>query len=103
MGGPSIEQAICSQFPNARPEDLEKWTKLLADRILEGGEDYRSIIDRLLKEMNKGNGFGVNGKPCKPAKAPRALKGADLILQVHLWNLSTVFWQKRFTMETTYD
>ena len=83
MGGPSIEKAVCSQFPNARPEDLEKWTQLLAARILEGGESYRSIIDRLLEEMNKGNGFGENGKPCKPAKALRALKGADLILQVN--------------------
>ena len=34
------------------------------------------------------------------AKALRALKGADLILQVYLWNLSTISWQKRFIMET---
>ena len=74
VGGPSLESAICSQFPNAKPEDLEKWTKLLADRILQGGEDYRSMIDYYLKEMNHGNGFGDNGKSCKPAKAPRALK-----------------------------
>ena len=103
MGGPSSEESICSHFPNAKPEDVEKWTKLLSDKILDGGEEYRKEIDALLQEMNHGNGFGVNGKPCKPAKAPRALKGADFILQVHLWNLSTVSWQKRFTMEITYD
>ena len=74
VGGPSLESAICSQFPNAKPEDLEKWTKLLADRILQGGEDYRSMIDYYLKEMNYGNGFGDNGKPRKPVKVPRALK-----------------------------
>ena len=80
MGGPSLDNAICSKFPNANPEDLEKWTKMLSERILNGSAEYRSMIDHSLEEMNKGNGFGVNGKPCKPAKALRALKGADLIL-----------------------
>ena len=65
---------------------------LLYNRMLGAGEDYRSMIDANLEDMNYGNGFGDNGKPCKPAKSPRALKGVDLILQVHLWNLSTVSW-----------
>ena len=103
MGGSSIEDSICSRYPNAKQEDLEHWSEMLSDKTLQGGQDYRSVIDTLLQEMNKGNGFGENGKPCKHAKAPKALKGVDLILQVHLWNLSTVSWQKRFTVETTYD
>lgn len=65
-----MQDSICSQFPNASPEDLEKWTKVMSDRILSAAEEYRTTIDRLLKEVIGGNGFGDDGKMCKRARLP---------------------------------
>ena len=77
----TIEDAICSNFSNARPEDPEKWTKVLSDKIQVAAEDYRVNIDKMLK-LHKGNGFGEKGKRCKLAKLTEP-KGPDHHLQVH--------------------
>ena len=65
-----MQDGICGQFPNASPEDLEKWMVVMSDQILGAAEDYRTNIDLQLKEVNGGHGFGDDGKMCKTAKLP---------------------------------
>lgn len=63
-----MQDGICSGFPNAGPEDLEKLTNVISDKILSAAEDYRATIHSHLKEVKKGDGFGDDGTTCRRAK-----------------------------------
>ena len=68
VGGGALQDGICSRFPEASPEDLEEWTKVMSEKIVLATELYRASVDSLLKSMNKGDGFMKDGMTCKRAK-----------------------------------
>ena len=71
LASPAISDGLCAHRPNPNRNELEKWQKLLSERILGAGQEYRLNIDKLLEEMNQGNGFGENGKICKLTHIPQ--------------------------------
>ncbi len=72
LASPAISDGLCAHLPNPSRNELEKWQKLLSERILGAGQEYRLNIDKLLEEMNQGNGFGENGKICKLTHIPQS-------------------------------
>ena len=69
-----MQDGICSNFPNASPQELEKWTMVMSDKILLAAEDYRMYIDRSLKEMIKGSGVGDDDRTC------RAIRPGEMLI-----------------------
>ena len=68
-----MQDGILSNFPNASPQDLEKWTTVMSDKSLLAAEDYRMYIDRSLKETIKSSRLGDDGGKCRAIRLGKML------------------------------